>query len=221
MQWISVNDRLPKEEKQYLICQKSILDKEKYWYNMAWFSNNLFKTDSFDFPKEEGYENKKGFYFIDSEYGYIEIESVLFWMDIEPPVDIQESQQDEIPSSTETTEFNGKKTFHLPRGEWQNKFCEFLENNNFDMYGYPQEDNYKDQIKDIGNFARFENDTFMLMPYYWGDDDVVMSLPNFIYRPENITISWYKYPLRGATSSEEITYDKFLEILKKCEESLK
>ena len=204
MQWISVNDRLPNEIKEYLVCRKSLLDKEKYQYKTTWFSDNLYKVDSFDFPKDEGYENKKGFYFYDSEYGYIEIKDVLFWMDIEPPIENEELQKDEIPSSTETTEYNGKKTFHLPRGEWQNKFCEFLENNNFDTYGYPQ--------KDIGDFA---------MPYYWGDNDAVMSLPNFIYKPENIEIYWYKYPLRGATCSQELTYDKFLEIIKKCDESLK
>lgn len=66
----------------------------------------------------------------------------------------------------------------------------------------------------------FENDIFVLRPYYWGDCDAISEFPNFVYKPENIVINWYKYPLRDAQCSVELSKDKFEKILKECEESL-
>lgn len=113
-----------------------------------------------------------------------------------------------------------KVWFELPRGEWQNTFCAFLDDNGFDMYGY-RLDNMG--IKPIGDnlFQQFENDTFILRPYYWGESDEVINLSNFVYKPKNIEICWYKYPLRGAYSNVELTFDEFKDIISDCDKSVK
>ena len=106
---------------------------------------------------------------------------------------------------------NSRGNYPVPRGEWQELFTDFLAYNGFDMYGY----------KEGAKEAFFENDVFSIRPYYWGDDDEIANLPNFVYKPTGYSISWYKYPLRDAYASADITEDEFGEMLEKCEESLK
>ena len=54
------------------------------------------------------------------------------------------------------------------------------------------------------------------MPYYWGDDEEVKKLPNFVYKPENIEIRWYKYPFRDSYSNVPVDEEKMIEITEKC-----
>ena len=44
--------------------------------------------------------------------------------------------------------------------------------------------------------------------------------PNFLYKPTNFSIKWYKYPLRDSYMSQKITLKKFRDIISKCIESL-
>lgn len=67
----------------------------------------------------------------------------------------------------------------------------------------------------------FENDIFILRPYYWGDSVEIADKPNFVYKPKNIEVHWYKHPLRDAYSNKKISNKVFLEILKECEQSVK
>ena len=97
-----------------------------------------------------------------------------------------------------------------PRGEYQDAFCEFLFKNKFDMYGYFECDNRE----------YFENDTFIIRPYYWGEDEAKQDLPNFVYKPTGLEIDWYKYPMRDAYSNQDISIDEFKEILSNCEKSM-
>ena len=66
----------------------------------------------------------------------------------------------------------------------------------------------------------FDNGTFVIRPFYWGDSEYICQLPNFVYYPKNIQIHWYKYPLRGASCNKNISLKEFKEILAKCKESL-
>lgn len=105
---------------------------------------------------------------------------------------------------------NSRGQYHIDRDKWEEPFYEFLTACGFDGYGYQEKDPSADH---------FENDVFILRPYYWGDDDDIAALPNFVYKPKNIEISWYKYPLRDAYISGEMTDEEFLEMLADCRQS--
>lgn len=106
---------------------------------------------------------------------------------------------------------NSRGNYAIEREEWQDPFCKFLDNNGFDGYGY----------KEGSDERCFENDTFIIRPYYWGDEEDIAELPNFEYKPTGFTISWYKYPMRDAYASHDISTEEFIAILKACENSLK
>ena len=106
---------------------------------------------------------------------------------------------------------NSRGNYAIEREDWQEPFMEFLDNNGFTSYGY----------KEGSDERCFENDTFIIRPYYWGDDEDIAKLPNFEYKPTGFTISWYKYPMRDAYASHDISTEEFLAILKVCEDSLK
>ena len=69
-------------------------------------------------------------------------------------------------------------------------------------------------------YATFDNEVFTIRPYYWGEDDKIASLPNFIYKPTNFEIQWYKYPLRDSYMNQNITVEQFKEIINNCRKSL-
>lgn len=48
-----------------------------------------------------------------------------------------------------------------------------------------------------------------------------MEEPNFVYKPTEYEIDWYKYPLRDSYANKELTLEEFKEILNKCKESIK
>lgn len=45
--------------------------------------------------------------------------------------------------------------------------------------------------------------------------------PNFLYKPTNFEIKWYKYPLRDSYMNQDISLDEFRKIIDSCIESLK
>ena len=97
-----------------------------------------------------------------------------------------------------------------PRMEYQRMFYDFLERNGFDSYGYYER----------GTERVYENDTFVIRPYYWGEDDDEAVLPNFEYKPMGLEIRWYKYPMRDAYSNMDISTTEFGRILRACEASM-
>ena len=112
--------------------------------------------------------------------------------------------------------------YPVERGVLQDIFADFFRENHIDGYGYPEEDsvlfdtdNHEDDI------ISCETDTFLIRPYYWGDEEKYMDLPNFVYKPDGLTISWYKYPLRDSYSSTPITEEYLRKILRDCTESVK
>ena len=99
----------------------------------------------------------------------------------------------------------------VPREDYQEVFFKFLDNNGFDMYGYK-----------MGSKERvFENNTFIIRPYYWGDDEDIAALSNFVYKPTGLAIDWYKYPMRDAYSNQDVSVKEFKAIMAACENSLK
>lgn len=66
----------------------------------------------------------------------------------------------------------------------------------FDSYGIPdyKKDKYKGEFKTIHSkrnpekdyVTYFENDTFILMPYYWGEDSEFRKLANFVHKTNRI-----------------------------------
>lgn len=106
--------------------------------------------------------------------------------------------------------------FEVERGKMQDLFVEWLYDNNFDGYGY-----YGNQEhSNVTNRGGFENETFLINPFYWGEDESIQDEPNFIFKPLNIQIEWYKYPLRNAYSNKKITYGDMKRILATCKASL-
>ena len=109
--------------------------------------------------------------------------------------------------------------FQIPRTEgYQGVFGAFLERSGFGSYGEvvnPKLNPFR-TVDDLG----FENDTFIIRPYYWGDDEEKMDLPNFVYKPKGIVISWYKYPFRDAYCSKNVNEAEFADMLAECEKSL-
>lgn len=128
-----------------------------------------------------------------------------------------------------------KGMFLIPRNMWENEFINFLLQCGFDerghmsdllenKYGKCKLANQPIKLKSgqlyYPHIHYFENDMFLINPYYWGDNEELSQIPNFIYKPLDIAISWYKYPLRNAYITHDITKDEFINILHKCYESL-
>lgn len=118
---------------------------------------------------------------------------------------------------------NSRGRFEVPRGIseddfiWQETFIEFMDEIGLDGYGYVENDELEKYKTERGGF---ENNTFIINPYYWGEDEEVMKEPNFVFKPTGFTIDWYKYPLRDSYSNKEITFEELKEILRICKESV-
>lgn len=119
-------------------------------------------------------------------------------------------------SSPETMELGNllfgysRGVYHIePRMEYQSAFYEFLEANGFDGYGHPADKS-----------DHYENDVFVIRPYYWGEDEEIARLPNFLYKPTGLEIRWYKYPMRDAYASANISVEEFKTILDECSRSM-
>lgn len=129
---------------------------------------------------------------------------------------------------------NSRGKFCISREKYEDAFQKFLSICGFDSYGnieneeierlycttdYEEEPN-KNETKYIEHAHIFDNGIFELRAYYWGDSEKLSSKPNFVYKPDNIEISWYKYPLRDSYANIQLSFDYFCSILKKCAMSL-
>lgn len=84
----------------------------------------------------------------------------------------------------------------------------------------------------IEDYDRYENDVFVLRPYYWGEcdcdanegeyhkKDCSLIQPNFHHKPSGLKIKWYKHPFRDSYSNQEITLVSFFEIIHSCLQSI-
>ena len=115
---------------------------------------------------------------------------------------------------------NSRGEFPIPRGKWQDAFCKFLDSIGLDSYGYVPKwasDTLKKYQKENGGF---ENDIFIINPYYWGEDEDIKVLPNFVFKETGYTIDWYKYPLRDAYANQDISFEDFKNMIQKCKNSI-
>ena len=79
---------------------------------------------------------------------------------------------------------------------------------------------YDDMKKLDYDVDGFDNETFTIIPYDWGECEEEDVEPNFYHKPSGFKISWYKYPLRDSYCNMEITYNQFRSILYDCFNSL-
>ncbi len=91
-----------------------------------------------------------------------------------------------------------------PRMDYQEPFGEFLHKLGLDYHASDEHGHGMD------------NDVFTIRPYYWGEDDAIAELPNFVYKPTGLEISWYKYPMRDAYSNMDVSVEDFKAILNDC-----
>lgn len=114
---------------------------------------------------------------------------------------------------------HSRGNYAVDRRMIEEEFKIFLERNCFNTYGFKYDEHQK-QLPMYEDNASFKNETFEIRPYYWGDDETIQALPNFVYYPTNFTLSWYKYPLRDAYCSRLLTKEEWIEMLSDCEKSL-
>lgn len=109
--------------------------------------------------------------------------------------------------------------YHVePRNDYQDAFALFLRAGGFDMYGHTYREDIQDNLsKEDG---AFENEIFVIRPYYWGDNEEIMNRPNFVHKPSGLVMTWYKYPMRDAYSNKDISVEDFKEILDDCLKSI-
>lgn len=82
-EWISVYDRLPEENGDYLTARTS--KWRDVLIDVLSFAKDLHKTGYVDFEDYE-YIGKAGWYDYDSDWGYYDLDSVTHWMPLpEPP----------------------------------------------------------------------------------------------------------------------------------------
>lgn len=75
---------------------------------------------------------------------------------------------------------------------------------------------YESPFMNTGNY--FENDIFKVQAYSWNDD--IEQEYNFLYKPENIKISWYKYLGRDTTINNLYNPNIIINMFDKCLNSL-
>ena len=75
-EWISVEDRLPKENGEYLVVLGRLNDKWGPSVDLRWFAKDMRKC----FSILEKFKRRPGWYFHDGEWGDVEDTTVTFWM---------------------------------------------------------------------------------------------------------------------------------------------
>lgn len=89
--WISVKESLPTKVGRYLTAHSTCFHNLPYSYEILNFSFNLNALDEYHFPKKH-YKNKKGFYYYDSELGYVERPNIEFWAIINTPNETEKEE---------------------------------------------------------------------------------------------------------------------------------
>jgi len=66
--------------------------------------------------------------------------------------------------------------------------------------------------------VEFENSVFKIVPH---SKSKIKHEPNFIFKPEDYEITWFRHPQLYAWANKFITMEKFKRILEVCVESIK
>ena len=73
--------------------------------------------------------------------------------------------------------------------------------------------------------AQLENDVLKISAYCWDENDKKrMKEPNFLYKPKNLTLHWYKHAWRGLYTTDDTTWQmisdrSFSKVIDDCIES--
>lgn len=116
---------------------------------------------------------------------------------------------------------NSRGKYPIDRENIQPIFERFCELAKIDCYGYVYDSKspaVKYEVFNDPTNITIKSPTFTIRRYYWGEDENVANLPNFICG--GIEICWYKYMLRDAYSNVELTPDIVKEMLNRCLVSL-
>ena len=111
----------------------------------------------------------------------------------------------------------------VPRDWREDAFAEFMDSAGLDYHGHACGED-SPFVPFVAEFAEgdprshyvIDTPLFVLRPYYWGDEESVHRLPNFIYKPWRFEVSWYKYPMRGAVSNCLLSDAEWREMLGAC-----
>ena len=126
---------------------------------------------------------------------------------------------------------HSRGNFEIDREKYQTVFNDFLESLGFDTYGnqvansellakYLDYDRGQEEGQDVRGGLKFENEIFIVRPYYWGDYECFYHLPNFVHKPTGLSIQWYKYSLRDSYSNQQFDPDTLTSVMKSCKDSL-
>lgn len=85
IEWHSINEKPTNEKAQYLLIVK--VGQKRKIYDLARYSKDLHKLSKYDFKKGEG----GGFWYSDSEWGYVRVSDVLMWSELSEIPDCFES----------------------------------------------------------------------------------------------------------------------------------
>ena len=77
-EWISVDDRLPENDGSYLVTINSFGGRKHI--NVRWFAKDGEAVNEYELAGQENV-----WYYYDSEWGYIPIDSVTHWMPLPQP----------------------------------------------------------------------------------------------------------------------------------------
>jgi len=120
----------------------------------------------------------------------------------------------------------------LDRDEYQDTFYFYLR-----LMKFTSDQGYSNSF-----YEGFENDTFYIHAFHWGgctcgltcpigtddmtspeehDSECLIYKPNFIYKPSDFRLDWYKHPLRSNNCNKEMTLEQFHDMMEDCLKSLR
>lgn len=106
----------------------------------------------------------------------------------------------------------------VPRDWHEDEFAQTLESIGFDAYGHLEDDDsplkqfeLKFEPTDPMRHACIDTPLFTIRPFYWGnnDDFYALDLPNFVYKPFDYEVRWYKWPMRDAHANCLLSDDEW------------
>ena len=81
--WIPVTERLPEDRQRVLAISLPKIRPRSSYYRLVYFSENLESVDSLEFDGQ----NRCGFYYYDSDYGFCEADGITHWMPLPDPAE--------------------------------------------------------------------------------------------------------------------------------------
>ena len=125
----------------------------------------------------------------------------------------------------------GNYLFGNSRGEFPLERMVGFENELYRLFAATQD--IREEDVNV-NGEEFENETFSIFPYYWGEctcqrlvggseehyPECLLEKPNFLFKPAGFKLKWYKHPIRDAYTNKKTTLAEFNQIINACIESL-